>query len=106
MVRLDKEDAELLLKGKTPREIYEIVRDRVSKAPGASINDFFETVERLTECAEDLRIQRVQLLRTVERDPGDPVTLFVEDRNLVRIVLHERQHLPPLDVKTCAAVRA
>ena len=45
MVRLDKEDAELLLKGKTPREIYEIVRDRVSKAPGASINDFFETLD-------------------------------------------------------------
>lgn len=45
MVRLDKEDAELLLKGKTPREIYEIVRDRVSKAPSASINDFFETLD-------------------------------------------------------------
>ena len=45
MVRLDKEDAELLLRGKSPREIYEIVRDRVSKAPDASINDFFETLD-------------------------------------------------------------
>ena len=45
MVRLDKEDAELLLKGKTPREIYEIVRDRISRAPDASINDFIETLE-------------------------------------------------------------
>jgi hypothetical protein len=45
MVRLDKEEAERLLRGKTPREIYEIVRDWVSKAPGASINDFFDTLE-------------------------------------------------------------
>jgi len=45
MVRLEKEDAELLLKGKTPREIYEIVRERVARAPGASINDFIETLE-------------------------------------------------------------
>jgi hypothetical protein len=45
MVRLEKEDAELLLKGKTPREIYDIVRERVSRAPGASINDFIETLE-------------------------------------------------------------
>ena len=45
MVRLDKEDAELLLKGKTPREVYEMVRERVSRAPGASINDFLETLE-------------------------------------------------------------
>ena len=45
MVRLGKEDADQLLKGKTPREIYEIVRDRVSKAPNASINDFFETLD-------------------------------------------------------------
>jgi hypothetical protein len=45
MVRLEKEDAEQLLKGKTPREIYEIVRERVARAPGASINDFIETLE-------------------------------------------------------------
>jgi hypothetical protein len=45
MVRLGKEDAEQLLRGKTPREVYEIVRDRVSKAPNASINDFFETLD-------------------------------------------------------------
>jgi len=45
MVRMGKEDAEELLKGKTPREIYEIVRDRVAKAPNASINDFFDTLD-------------------------------------------------------------
>ncbi len=45
MVRLDKEDAEQLLRGKSPREIYEIVRDRVSRAPDASINDFLETLD-------------------------------------------------------------
>ena len=45
MVRLEKEDAELLLKGKTPREIYDIVRERVARAPGASINDFFDTLD-------------------------------------------------------------
>ena len=45
MVRLEKEDAELLLRGKSPREIYDIVRDQVSKAPDASINDFFETLD-------------------------------------------------------------
>lgn len=45
MVRLNKEDAELLLKGKTPREVYDIVRDLVSKAPGARINDLNETLD-------------------------------------------------------------
>jgi len=45
MVRLEKEDAELLLRGKTPREIYDIVRERVARAPGASINDLIETLE-------------------------------------------------------------
>jgi hypothetical protein len=45
MVRLDKDAAEQLLRGKSPREIYEIVRERVSQSQGASINDFFETLE-------------------------------------------------------------
>lgn len=45
MVRLDKEDAEALLKGKTPREIYEIVREAVSKSPDAKISDLTETLE-------------------------------------------------------------
>lgn len=45
MVRLSKEDAEHLLKGKSPREVYEIVRDLVSKAPGARINDLSETLD-------------------------------------------------------------
>jgi len=42
---LDKEDAEVLLKGKSPREICEIVRDRVAKAPGARIDDLFDTLD-------------------------------------------------------------
>jgi hypothetical protein len=45
MVRMDKEDGELLLKGKSPREIYDIVRERIAKAPDASINDLFETLD-------------------------------------------------------------
>jgi hypothetical protein len=45
MVRLSKEDAEQLLKGKTAHEVYEIVRDLVSKAPGARINDLSETLD-------------------------------------------------------------
>jgi hypothetical protein len=45
MVRLDKEDADVLLKGKSPREIYEIVRDRVEKSPDAKINDLFDTLD-------------------------------------------------------------
>ncbi|MBI5709868.1 MAG: hypothetical protein HZC42_06100 [Candidatus Eisenbacteria bacterium] len=44
MVRLDKEEAEQLLKGKTPREIYEIVRARVAEGPHA-INDLNETLD-------------------------------------------------------------
>ena len=45
MVRLDKDSAEQLLRGKTPREIYDLVREKVVQAPGASINDFFDTLE-------------------------------------------------------------
>ena len=45
MVRLDKEEADQLLKGKSPREIYDIVRDRVSRAPNAKINDLNETLD-------------------------------------------------------------
>ncbi len=41
MVRLDKEAAEQLLRGKTPREIYDIVRDRCSQ----SITDFVDTLD-------------------------------------------------------------
>jgi hypothetical protein len=45
MVRLDKDSAEQLLRGKSPREVYDIVREQVAKAPDASINDFFETLD-------------------------------------------------------------
>ena len=45
MVRMDKEAAETLLKGKTPREIYDLVREEVSKAPDAKISDLTDTLE-------------------------------------------------------------
>ena len=45
MVRLDKDAAEQLLRDKTAREVYEIVRDLVARAPGATINDFSDTLD-------------------------------------------------------------
>ena len=62
MVRLEKEDAELLLRGKTPREIYDIVRERVSRAPGASINDFIETLDWVVKqgYATDAELEAVE----------------------------------------------
>ena len=45
MVRLNKEDAERLLKGRSPREIYNIVRERVAAAPDATFDDLFETLD-------------------------------------------------------------
>ena len=45
MVRLSKEDAEQLLKGKTAREIYDIVRERIARAPDAKFDDLFETLD-------------------------------------------------------------
>lgn len=45
MVLMDKEKAELELKGKTPREIYDIVRAQVEKAPDAKFQDLFETLD-------------------------------------------------------------
>jgi hypothetical protein len=45
MVRMDKESAERLLKGKTPREIYELVREKVEKSPNAKFQDLFETLD-------------------------------------------------------------
>jgi len=44
MVMLTKEEAEQLLKGKTPREIYEIVRTRVADGEHA-IKDLNETLD-------------------------------------------------------------
>ena len=44
MVTLTKEEAEELLKGKTPREIYEIVRNRVQNGEHA-IRDLNETLD-------------------------------------------------------------
>ena len=45
MVRLDKEAADQLLQGKSPREIYDIVRGLIEKSPDAKIQDLFETLE-------------------------------------------------------------
>lgn len=45
MVRMNKEAAEQLLKGRTPREIYDIVRAQVEKAPDAKFQDLFETLD-------------------------------------------------------------
>jgi hypothetical protein len=44
MIRMDMEAAEELLRGKSPREIYDIVRDRVAKAPDAKIQDLDDTL--------------------------------------------------------------
>ncbi len=46
MVRLGEEDL-AQLQGKTPREIYDFVRETVAQAPDASINDFFDTLDWL-----------------------------------------------------------
>ena len=45
MVRMDMEAAEQLLRGKSPREIYDVVRDRVAKAPDAKLQDLFDTLD-------------------------------------------------------------
>ncbi len=45
MVRMDMEAAEELLRGKSPREIYDVVRDRVAKAPDAKLQDLFDTLD-------------------------------------------------------------
>jgi hypothetical protein len=45
MVRMDKEAAEQLLRGKSPREIYDIVRAQVEAAPDAKFQDLFETLD-------------------------------------------------------------
>mgnify|MGYP003343253341 CR=1 FL=1 len=44
MVRMDKESAEQLLKGKSAREVYEIVRDLIDKLPDAKIQDLDDTL--------------------------------------------------------------
>ena len=44
MVRLTKEEADQLLKGKSPKEILDLVRERVSKFPTA-ITDLNETLD-------------------------------------------------------------
>jgi hypothetical protein len=48
MVRVTKEEAEQLLRGKAPREILDIVRERASKFPTA-ITDLNETLDWLVK---------------------------------------------------------
>ena len=45
MIRMDKESAERMLRGKSPREIYELVRGLVEKSPDAKFQDLFETLD-------------------------------------------------------------
>ena len=45
MVRMDKESAEQLLKGKSPREIYDLVRAKIERSPDAKFQDLFETLD-------------------------------------------------------------
>jgi hypothetical protein len=45
MIRMDKESADQLLKGKSPREIYDFVRNLVEKSPDAKIQDLFDTLD-------------------------------------------------------------
>jgi hypothetical protein len=42
---MDKEAADQLLQGKSPREIYDIVRAQVEKAPDAKIQDLSDTLD-------------------------------------------------------------
>lgn len=44
MVRMDKESAEQLLKGKSAREVYETIRDLIDKLPDAKIQDLDDTL--------------------------------------------------------------
>jgi hypothetical protein len=45
MIRMDKESAEQMLKGKSPREIYEFVRTSIDKSPDAKFQDLIETLD-------------------------------------------------------------
>lgn len=48
MVRLG-EEVLAQLQGKTPREIYDYVREAVAQAPDAHINDFCDTLDWLVQ---------------------------------------------------------
>ena len=62
MIRMDMEAAEQLLRGKSPREIYEIVRDRVAKAPDAKIQDLDDTLAWVVQngFATDAELEAVE----------------------------------------------
>ncbi len=66
MVRIDKEAAERLLRGKTPREIYDIVRAQVEKAPDAKFQDLFETLDWVVQNG----YATAEELEAVEEDNG------------------------------------
>mgnify|MGYP003326824017 FL=1 len=45
MIRMDKESAEQKLKGKTPLEVYQIVRDLIASLPDAKFQDLDDTLD-------------------------------------------------------------
>jgi hypothetical protein len=67
MIRMDKESADQLLKGKSPREIYEFVRDIVNKSPDAKIQDLFDTLDWVAQQG----YATAEELEAVEEDGGN-----------------------------------
>ncbi|HEX7938182.1 MAG TPA: hypothetical protein VF483_04270 [Gemmatimonadaceae bacterium] len=64
---MDKESADQLLKGKSPREIYEFVRDIVNKSPDAKIQDLFDTLDWVAQQG----YATAEELEAVEEDGGN-----------------------------------
>ena len=62
MVLMDKEKAELELKGKSPREIYDIVRAQVEKAPGEAA---MKAARPLSQNTHKVEIFKVVIARTI-----------------------------------------
>ena len=70
MVRLTGEEADVLFKGKTPHEIYQIAWDQVVNAPRARINDLHDTVIWLVE----QRYLTEADLKAIEDDPSEAIS--------------------------------
>lgn len=66
MVRMNMEAAEKLLRGKSPREIYDAVRAQVEKAPDAKIEDLFETLDWVVQSG----FATAEELEAVEEENG------------------------------------
>ena len=69
MVRLTGEEADVLFKGKTPREIYQLAWDQVAIAPRARINDLHDTVIWLVE----QRYLTEADLKAIEDEPSEEI---------------------------------